>query len=185
MYGNAAAANDQDLTGFLFTLEELESCDTRPKKKKKKPFKLEELQFFENPKNDNEKLFNLQKKYYEAKAAENEKEKNIIYWQMWELVAVVGRRIIINKLSGKGLEFAPDEIEDKVSNTCEYLLRRFIYKKNYYVSTNWITAINGSVVHALYYRTNLDKETKLKEDFNLIKHSTIKNYCGRDVEGEF
>lgn len=172
MYGNAAEALSN--APLLFTLEELDKCDTKHKRPS--------LKYFENPKNDNEQLFNLQNKYYEARNNGEEKKADFLYWEMWQLTAKVAERIIKKIVIARGLEFAPDEISDKVSDTCEYLIRRFKTRPNYAITTNWIIAIRDSVRHALDYQTDLDEKTDVLGDFSLINNGSIKSICGRRIE---
>lgn len=156
MYGNAT---DNNANGLLFSLEELEICDTRPKPKPKKI----KLQFFENPQNDNEVLFNLQKKYIETKS-------DAVYWELWQHTAIVAKRIIIKYIKKKGLIWAQDEINDKVSDTCLYLLRRYKTRPNYHITTNFIKAIRESAVHALCYQNSVDKLTFFTGDLTPIEN---------------
>lgn len=172
MSGNAAEALNN--TPLLFSLNELEKCDTKTRQKLK-------LKYFEVPKNDNEKLFNLQKLFYDSKNDDDETKTNLIFWQMWQLTAKVAQRIIIKTVQARGLEFAPDEVADKVSDTCEYLLRRFKTYNNYFVSTNWIIAIRDSARHALDYQTKLDSKTVGLADFTVLNHAKIQNFSGRPI----
>lgn len=147
-------AINQNNAPSLFTLEELEQCDTRPKKE-------QVLKYFENPKNDNEKLFNLQWEFITY-------NQESTYWQLWALTSEVAERIIKKILRKRGIEFAPDEIAEKVDLTCDYLLRRYKTTKGYFISTNFIIAIKDSVRHAIDYRTEIDKNTKfLNDDKNI------------------
>lgn len=139
----------------LFTPEELDTCDTRPQPK---------LKYFPNPSNDNDLLFNLQKEYIEGG-----RKDDAIFWQMWEITARVARRIIIKVVAKRGLIFAPDEIEDLVSNTCEYLLRRLKFKNRYAITTNYIIAIRDSARHALDYQGGeVEKSTVYLNDLKDI-----------------
>ncbi|MCQ2387872.1 MAG: hypothetical protein MJ066_05470 [Clostridia bacterium] len=146
MYGNVTETNPEPL---LFSLEELEKCDTRPKPPEPpKP----KLKYFPNPENDNALLFNLQKEYIET----GDEAK---YWELWQLTAKVAERIIRKIVIRRALVWADDEINDKVSDTCLYLLRRYKTRKNYYIKDNFIIAIKDSIRHALDYQNSIDKAT--------------------------
>lgn len=160
MYGNAT---DNNNIGLLFSLDELEKCDTRPKPKPKPKIKKMDLKYFNNPINDNEILFNLQKKYIETKS-------DAVYWELWQRTAIVAKRIIIKIIRAKGLIWADDEINDKVSETCLYLLRRYKTRPNYYVKINFIKAIKESAIHAVFYQNSFDKMTFYTNDLTPIEN---------------
>lgn len=172
MFGSVAKNSYNE--PMLFSVDELNKCDTL--------HPLPELKYFAEPKNDNEKLFNLQKKYYDARNKGDEKSANALYWDMWLLSGKVAERIIRKIVAARGLEFCDDEVQDKVSETCLYLLRRFNTRINYAVTTNWIVAIKDSVRHALDYQTELEKNTDVMSDFTLIKNGNIKAISGRRIK---
>lgn len=143
---------------FLFTSEELAACTpqaAKPAEVKKADYK--KLRFFDFPKNDNETLFNFQ--YLFLKTNDNK-----YYWELWLLVATVAERLIKNEMLKKGFSLAPDDLEEKKSMTCEYLLRRYKTRNGYYIKDNYISAIKDSVRHALYYRTEIERITGSIED---------------------
>ncbi len=150
----------------LFSSAELETCDTRPKEELV-------LKTFENPRNDNEVLFNLQ---YDYLINHNE----AAFWQMWELTAKVARRLAIKKIKARGLSFAPDEVENLAADTCEYLLRRFKKKyksgKQYRIKDNFIIAIKDSLRHALDYQNEIDGRTDYIDYSDLCRFQTTDNY---------
>lgn len=145
----------------LFTEEEIKKCDTRP---------IPPLRFFTTPKDNNEKLFNLQFKLY------MEPEKfNSIFWEMWQKVGEIARNIIRAKIKRRKLCFSPDEIEDKVSNATEYFMSRYQGFSRYVVKDNFIIQIQFACQHALDYHT--DFESKLMFcDFE----ATFENYTTGD-----
>lgn len=136
----------------LFTSDELTACDTRPKK----PPKVMRLKYYDEPKNDNDLLFNLQ---YELIKNNNESA----LWEMWLIGRKVARRIIKKRVAARKLVLAPDEIEELVEETCLYLFRRYKTRKNYYIEHNFITAIQDSIRHALDYQNTTDKLTDYVE----------------------
>lgn len=155
MTGNAL---NYDFTQpLLFTDIELEKCDTRPKK----PLKVMDLKTFDNPKNDNEILFNLQYRLI----------KNndwAAFGEMWQITEKVAERIIVKILKGRKVWRDPEEIADMVQETCEYLLRRYKTRENYYITTNFIIAIKDSVRHALDYKADIKKSTVYLDDIDLL-----------------
>lgn len=144
MYGNATAK----LQPSLFDEAELDELAGI-----KKPV----LKYFPEPKNDNEKLFNLQKQFLES----GDKK---YFWEMWLLSRHVARNLIIKEMQKKRKKLDESELEEKIEDTCEYLLRRFFTRSNYCVTTNFIIALRDSMRHALYYRTKLDKATCYIDD---------------------
>lgn len=161
MNGYAIGQND-DAQGFLFSADELEQCDTKPKP-------IIKLKSFDNPKNDNEVLFNLQKEFIET-------GKESTYWQLWQQTALVAERIIKKTVKARRLNWADDEIKDKVSDTCLYLLRRYKTRKNYYVKVNFIEAIKDSARHALDYQNSFDKLTFYSDDLTTIENEIVTDW---------
>ena len=124
------------------------------------------LKYFENPENDNARLFNLQKEYIETRS-------DAKYWELWQLTAKVAERIIRKTVTRRGLIWADDEINDKVSDTCLYLLRRFKSNKFYYIKINFIEAIKDSIRHALDYQNKIDKQTFYTDDLRTIENEIL------------
>lgn len=127
-----------------------------------------ELKYFENPKNDNELLFNYQKEFYDG----NEQA----FWKMWMLSEVVVLRIIRGKIRRHPHKYTQEEIEDKKGIAVEYVLRRFKYETGYCVTTNWIDALKCGVKHALEYQTKADRI------IDFVDWDSLSNYEWSDDE---
>lgn len=127
------------------------------------------LKTFQHPKNDNELLFNLQFDYLVF--------NDLQAWQkMWLITYKVAERLIVKYYKKHSIYFNKEQITERKLITCEYLLRRYKKGQNYYVKSNFISAIKDASKHALLYTTKLDKKT-IRFETCVASH---KYYC----EGE-
>lgn len=152
---NIYSKNNQGENGqieFSF-MDEIREEEKKPKA---------ELLYFENPKNDNEQMFNYQKEFYEG--------DELAFWKLWQLAELVAERIIRTKIKASKHRYSEDEIADKKGIAVEYVLRRLKYENGYCITTNWIVAIESGVKHALEYQTKADKLV------NFVDWETMKNY---------
>ena len=119
------------------------------------------LRRFDNPVNDNERLFNLQYEYLTT--------GSLKAWQdMFQLFyKVCGNVIKRFKRENKISILTREEFQEKQIIACEYVMRRFKAKKykygyedapGYYIKTNWIEAAKMGVIHAIKYKTKAEKE---------------------------
>ena len=117
------------------------------------------LKHFDDPCNDNERLFNLQ---YEYLTTGNKKAWHDMYLLFYKVCGNVIKSICREK---KIRILEQDDFQEKQSIACEYVMRRFIAKKykygykeapKYYISTNWIEVGKMAVIHALNYTTKAD-----------------------------
>lgn len=141
----------------LFNIESVEESN-RAKKEKEHLRLVEEAQekmklpYFENPKNDNERLLNFQHDYI--------KNKDQKAWgELLTLSFIVAARIVRKEVYENKLPYDEVDQDEKTSIAVEYVLRR--YKKNigWYVSKSYISALKKGVIHAIYYQTKKDAET--------------------------
>ena len=143
----------------LFTVRELELCARQIG-----------LKTFQNPKNDNEMLFNLQFDYLVFNDSEA--------WQkMWLITYKVAERLIVKYCKKHRIYFNNEQITERKLITCEYLLRRYKKGCNYYVRSNFISAIKDASKHALLYKTKLEKKT-MRFDACVASH---KYYYGGEL----
>ena len=129
-----------------------------------------ELPYFEEPKNDSEKLFNLQYRYLKQgdKAARQE-----LYLLSYEIM----RRILWRRMKKGGLGWLDEEHQDEiVADAFLYVFRRYESGKGYAVSKSFISVLKGGVRHVVEYTTMKDKEKSLNEIKN-ITQKAAKIFC--------
>ena len=99
----------------LFPENELELCKLSVR-----------LQYFSFPKNDNERLFNAQFNYmvFGSQKAWND---------LWIISYKVAERIIVKYCSEHQTFYEKEELTEKTLISCEYFLRRYKTRKNYYI----------------------------------------------------
>lgn len=114
---------------------------------------INELPFFNNPKNDNEKLINLQYMFL----ARNDKKAQA---ELWLKSTEIAKKLIKKERKEKAFFLDPDDLDDKALEAVEYVMRRYGKKTEndcWCVRTNYISAIFNGVRHALYYRSKSDE----------------------------
>lgn len=109
------------------------------------------LKRFGAPKNDNEELFNLQAEFYDKGLSDE------AFWKMWTVAEKVALRLVRSRLKKDRRRFDDDFVSFKAAEAVEYVLRRFKKEQGYVVTTNWITALEAGVRHALDYAKEADK----------------------------
>ena len=111
------------------------------------------IPYFENPKNDEERLLRFQYDYL-VKGSEKARGK------MWSLALVVAERIVRAEREKKKFFLANEDIYDKAMEALEYVFRRYekTYQKTkrrkyrkWFVSKSFISVIKCGVLHSLYY----------------------------------
>lgn len=123
-----------------------------------------ELPYFEAPKNDSEKLFNLQFRYLKNgdKAARQE-----LYLLSYEIM----RRLLWRRMKKGGLGWLDEEKQNEiVSDAFLYVFRRYEKGEGYAVTKSFISVLKSGIRHAVDYTTMKDSETSL----NGIKNITQK-----------
>lgn len=117
---------------------------------------LEHLVTYKNPKNDNEKLCNLQAEYLRTQSKKAESE-------LWINCLQIARKLINKEQKEKHFQMDSDTKEDKALEAVEYVIRRYFkhYLKQrnigrmitqyWSIQTSFLNALYGGVKHALYY----------------------------------
>lgn len=125
------------------------------------PEKKIDLPYYDNPKNLKEKYMNYQKDFIE--------KNDVSAWnEMWTISLSIAKKIISKEVKKKGFFLDKSDMEDKAYSAVEYVLRRYKTRQNYYVKKSIVAVIRGGVVHALYYRTTIDKLTDYFSEEDMI-----------------
>lgn len=111
------------------------------------------LQFFSCPANDNETLFNAQFHFFNA---ENEREKQSAWNELWCVSLQVCTRMIKKIAKEKKLFYSKSDLYDKAINACEYILRRYKTREKWFVKNNFINVLKHGVLHSMFYHTKSD-----------------------------
>lgn len=109
------------------------------------------LPFYENPETENERLFNLQKRYKETGPA--------ALGEMYEKLREVAYKLI-NKISNTDpkVKALPAEIrEQKAHDAATYLIEQYIKRPNFVITDNITEYLKKRVLHELYYTRNCDR----------------------------
>lgn len=108
------------------------------------------LPFFENPKDDNEKLLNLQFEYKHGK----QQALNAMY-NVGLLVALKH----ITKVSKKNRfvrALSESEKNEKAHNAITYLVEKFLAENDFVITKNFLACIYFRVLHELFYKRKVD-----------------------------
>ena len=152
------------------TVENLQYFEQQEKAKREQFYSEAELPYFENPKNDSEKLFNLQYKYLKEgdKAARQE-----LYLLSYKIM----RRILWRRMKKGGLGWLDEERQDEiVADAFLYVFRRYERGKGYVVKKSFISVLKGGVRHAVEYTTMKDIEESIS-DIKNITQKALKFFC--------
>ncbi|WP_147612314.1 hypothetical protein [Treponema pectinovorum] len=136
--------------------------------KKERDYFLENLTTYEKPRNDNERLCNLQAQYLRTGSKQAEAE-------LWLSCLEIAHKLINKEKREKRFYLDEDEKQDKAIEAVEYVLKR--YKKQYKnqrakgkmnskywaVKKSFLNALYGGVRHALYY--NGGQKPSIKVDY--------------------
>lgn len=126
-----------------------------------------DLKYFENPKNDSERLFNAQKRFIVSKFTDQEAEADL-----FRISETVCFRLIKNELQNRHYTFyTRDEIRDKAAIATDYLVRRYknywkVHNTVYYITDGFIVALGDACKYALDYVGREDALDKLKNTEN-------------------
>ena len=93
-----------------------------------------------------------------------EKNDTAAWNEMWAISLAIAKKIITKEVKKKGFFLDTSDMEDKAYSAVEYVLRRYKTRPKYYVKKSIVAVIRGGVVHALYYRTKIDKLTDYFSD---------------------
>ncbi len=112
------------------------------------------LPHFDAPRDDNQKLLNLQ---YEFLRTGSDGARREFFTMAYEVI----HRIIWHYA---GRECWDEERRlDAASAAFEYVFRRYTDGSGWHVGKNFISALKNGVRHALWYRTRKDREESLDE----------------------
>lgn len=126
-----------------------------------------DLKYFENPKNDSERLFNAQKDFIVSKFTDQKAET-----ELFRLSETVCYRLIRNELQARHYTFyTRDEIRDKAAIATDYLVRRYknywnVHNTVYYITDGFIVALGDACRYALDYVGREDALDKVKNNEN-------------------
>lgn len=107
--------------------------------------KVSELKTYEDPENENEELFNLQKRYYEG-------ETKVIEKMFILLQAVAARLVNIEMHSRKRLRFTQERINELATDSAALVIEQ-IQKNKLMVKNSFIAYLRLQVLKVMYGQT--------------------------------
>lgn len=128
-----------------------------PEEEKEKP-EPEELPYFAEPKNDNERLFNLQKEYYEG-------DKNALS-KMFLILARIAPKIVNIESKKRQLILTKAYMKD-VGEEAVMIFIESVLQKQLVVKTSFIAYLRLQVLRALFYQTKSQKFEKWMSENNI------------------
>lgn len=128
-----------------------------PEEEKEKP-EPEELPYFAEPKNDNERLFNLQKEYYEG-------DKNALS-KMFLILARIAPKIVNIESKKRRLILTKAYMKD-VGEEAVMIFIESVLQKQLVVKTSFIAYLRLQVLRALFYQTKSQKFEKWMSENNI------------------
>ena len=137
-----------------------------PEEEKQKP-EPEELPYFAEPKNDNERLFNLQKEYYEG-------DKNALS-KMFVILERIAPKIVNIESKKRRLILTKAYMKD-VGEEAVMIYIESVLQKQLVVKTSFIAYLRLQVLRALFYQTKSQKFEKWMSENNI-------SLCGMDEFG--
>lgn len=137
-----------------------------PEEEKEKP-EPEELPYFAEPKNDNERLFNLQKEYYEG-------DKNALS-KMFVILERIAPKIVNIESKKRRLILTKAYMKD-VGEEAVMIYIESVLQKQLVVKTSFIAYLRLQVLRALFYQTKSQKFEKWMSENNI-------SLCGMDEFG--
>lgn len=125
------------------------------------------LPYFDNPQNDNERMFNLQYRFLKN----NDKRARE---ELFKLGYDVLFRLLWAEMKKKNLSYLDKEQQsDIVANAFIYIFRRYESGKGYAVEKNFICVLRDGIRHALQYKTMAAEE----ESLDAIKKDYTNRIC--------
>lgn len=106
---------------------------------------VDDLVYYDNPKDINQALLNLQYRYLHG-------EKNALA-ELWQLSQVCCEAIIERMKKEKNFYLTAEEKRDKALDATEYVLRRYSTTPGYVIKKSFVSQLRGGVMHALWYGT--------------------------------
>lgn len=128
-----------------------------PEEEKEKP-EPEELPYFAEPKNDNERLFNLQKEYYEG-------DKNALS-KMFLILARIAPKIVNIESKKRRLILTKAYMKD-IGEEAVMIFIESVLQKQLVVKTSFIAYLRLQVLRALFYQTKSQKFEKWMSENNI------------------
>ena len=128
-----------------------------PEEEKEKP-EPEELPYFAEPKNDNERLFNLQKEYYEG-------DKNALS-KMFLILAKIAPKIVNIESKKRRLILTKAYMRD-IGEEAVMIFIESVLQKQLVVKTSFIAYLRLQVLRALFYQTKSQKFEKWMSENNI------------------
>lgn len=128
-----------------------------PEEEKNKP-EPEELPYFAEPKNDNERLFNLQKEYYEG-------DKNALS-KMFLILARIAPKIVNIESKKRRLILTKAYMRD-IGEEAVMIFIESVLQKQLVVKTSFIAYLRLQVLRALFYQTKSQKFEKWMSENNI------------------
>lgn len=112
--------------------------------------------YFPNPKDDNEKLLNLQYNFLKSGSQAD-------WWKLLEFSQVIMKRLVWHFMKQKKISLDEISQDEKVGIALVYVMRRYETTIGYYVSKNYISFLKGGVRHAFDYHNKTDDELLLDD----------------------
>lgn len=155
----------------LFDIDEITAVNQqliadKERDKREEIYQGAELPWYDNPQNDNERMFNLQFRYLKEKdtAARDELYTlgyKVLYRLLWAEMKK-GIALYGNVKKESPYKYLDEEQQaDIVSNAFIYVFRRYEKGLGYTVDKNFICVLRGGIRHALEYRTMASEEVSL------------------------
>ena len=120
------------------------------------------LPYFENPRDDNERLLNLQ---YEARNGDKS-----AYGRMYQIALPIAGKYVTEKCrTSKSLRLSREEREEKAHNAVTYVIESFLLDKDYFVKKNFTSVIYLRVLHELFYTTKADRCVSFVDDETMAR----------------
>lgn len=141
-----SGANTETQLCFGFILDMQQEEASAEKTRLQKLYK--ELVFFAEPKNDNEKLLNLQYEYRHGK------EEALS--TMHKKLEIIAKKIIKTESRKKHFELEDYEIEEKAQNAADYIIVQYL-KRADFAMLHPTSYLYLRVKHELYYQNELEK----------------------------
>ncbi len=115
------------------------------------------LPHFDNPKTDNERLFNLQYDYRNNKNAESIAE-------MYKILKKVSIKIITKECKKRKLRGI--DWREKAQDVASYIIEQYLTRKCFVIKTSFVAYCFLQAKHEIFYQKEIDKITDfVGEDF--------------------
>ena len=118
---------------------------------------------FSDPKNGNEKLFNLQKKFFETK---DEK----LLGEMFMLMLSIAKKLVTIEAGKHKMKVGTQTVDDWATDASIYFIEQ-IKKNDLVIETSFVAYLRLQVLKAMFYTTKAEQFEKfcVKHHLNLFK----------------